>query len=70
VAAAKEAAREAMDKEVVAETIREELVGRAYRVRGSLSVDEYGPNLNVESFGAADDDPAALATAVLAEVRQ
>ena len=70
VAAAKEAAREAMDKEVVAETIREELVGRAYRVRGSLSVDEYGPNLNVEAFEPADEDPAALAAAALAEVGQ
>jgi hypothetical protein len=59
-----------MDKEVVAETIRERLVGNAYRVRGSLSVDEYGPNLNVEAFDAADEDPAALATAALAEVRQ
>ena len=70
VADAKAAAREAMDKEVVADAIRETVVGGAYRVRGSLSVDEYGPNLNVESFAAADDDPAALATAVLAEVRQ
>ncbi|MEA1932404.1 MAG: Single-stranded DNA binding protein [Euryarchaeota archaeon] len=70
VADAKEAARDAMDKEVVAETIRERLVGNAYRVRGSLSVDEYGPNLNVEAFDAADEDPAALATAALAEVRQ
>src|SRR6056297_947149 len=70
VSDAKEAARDAMDKEVVAETIRERLVGNAYRVRGSLSVDEYGPNLNVESFEEADEDPAALATAPLGEVRQ
>ena len=70
VSDAKEAARDAMDKEVVAETIRERLVGNAYRVRGSLSVDEYGPNLNVESFEEADEDPAALATAALGEVRQ
>ena len=70
VSDAKEAARDAMDKEVVAETIRERLVGNAYRVRGSLSVDEYGPNLNVESFEEADEDPAALATAALREVRQ
>jgi len=59
-----------MDKEVVAETIRSQLVGRAYRVRGSLSVDEYGANLNVEEFEVAGEDPAALATAALAEVRQ
>ncbi len=65
-----EAAREAMDKEVVADAIRESLVGAAYRVRGSLSVDEYGANLNVEEFEAASDDPAERATAVLSEVRQ
>ncbi len=70
IAAAKEAAREAMDKEVVADTIREKLVGGAYRVRGSLSVDEYGANLNVDEFEPASDDPAERATAVLAEVRQ
>jgi replication factor A1 len=67
---AKEAAREAMDKEVVAEAIREQLVGLAYRVRGTLSVDEYGANLTVEEFEAADEDPAALATDALREVRQ
>ena len=70
IAAAKEAAREAMDKEVVADSIRETLVGGAFRVRGSLSVDEYGANLNVEEFEAASDEPAERATAVLAEVRQ
>ena len=69
IAYAKEAAREAMDKEVVADAIREELVGGAYRVRGSLSVDEYGANLNVDEFEAATDDPADRAQAVLAEVR-
>jgi Single-stranded DNA-binding replication protein A (RPA), large (70 kD) subunit and related ssDNA-binding proteins len=70
VEAAKEAARDAMDKAVVADTIREELVGDSYRVRGSLSIDEYGANLTVEAFEPADDDPAARATAVLAGVRQ
>ena len=70
VSDAKEAARDAMDKEVVADAIRETLVGGAYRVRGTLSVDEYGANLTVEAFTEADEDPAALATAALAEVRQ
>ncbi|ESS08035.1 MAG: replication factor A [uncultured archaeon A07HN63] len=70
VEAAKEAARDAMDKAVVADAIREELVGDSYRVRGSLSIDEYGANLTVEAFEPADDDPAARATAVLAGVRQ
>ena len=70
IEAAKEAARDAMDKEVVADTIREKLVGDSYRVRGSLSIDEYGANLTVEAFEPADDDPAARATAVLAGVRQ
>jgi len=69
VADAKEAAREAMDKEVVAETIRAELVGESYRVRGSLSIDEYGANLTVEDFAADDTDPAAQAQTILTEVR-
>ncbi|XVH31319.1 Single-stranded DNA binding protein [Haloferacaceae archaeon DSL9] len=65
---AKAAAREAMNKEVVADEIRERLVGRAYRVRGNLSVDEYGANLDADEFDLADDDPAARAAAVLEEV--
>ena len=69
VADAKEAARDAMDKEVVADTIREALVGGSYRVRGSLSIDEYGANLTVEAFEPADDEPAERAAAVLREVR-
>ncbi|WP_254531343.1 Single-stranded DNA binding protein [Natrinema gelatinilyticum] len=58
-------AREAMDQEVVADTIRECIVGREYRVRGHLSVDEYGANLDAETFEESDDDPADRATAVL-----
>ncbi|MFC6769194.1 Single-stranded DNA binding protein [Natrinema soli] len=63
-----EQAREAMDQEVVADRIRERIVGREYRVRGHLSVDEYGANLDAELFEASDDDPAARATAFLEEV--
>ncbi|AGB39093.1 Single-stranded DNA binding protein [Natronococcus occultus] len=63
-----EAAREAMDQEVVADEIRENIVGREYRVRGHLSVDEYGANLDAEAFEENDDDPAARATAFLEEV--
>ena len=70
VSDAKEAARDAMDKEVVADEIRQVLVGGAYRVRGTLSVDEYGANLTVAEFTEDDEDPAALATAVLVEVGQ
>jgi len=70
VTAAKEAAREAMDKAVVADAISDQLVGHDYRVRGSLSIDEYGANLTVDEFEATTEDPASLATAALAEVRQ
>ncbi|SER83668.1 Single-stranded DNA binding protein [Natrinema salaciae] len=63
-----EQAREAMDQEVVADRIREHIVGREYRVRGHLSVDEYGANLDAETFDESDDDPAARATAFLKEV--
>ncbi|WIV66548.1 Single-stranded DNA binding protein [Natrialbaceae archaeon AArc-T1-2] len=63
-----EQAREAMDQEVVADTIRDRIVGREYRARGHLSVDEYGANVDVSSFAECDDDPAARAAAFLEEV--
>ncbi|WP_284011987.1 Single-stranded DNA binding protein [Halobaculum litoreum] len=63
-----EAARDAMSREVVADDIAEKLVGREYRVRGHLSVDEYGANLDASEFAASGDDPAARATALLEEV--
>jgi replication factor A1 len=65
---AKAAARDAMDKEVVADAIRDRIVGREYRVRGSLSVDEYGANLDAETFVESADDPAARASELLAGV--
>ena len=63
--AAREAAREAMDQEVVADDIREEIVGREFRVRGNLSVDDYGANLDGSDFEPVDDDPAERAAALL-----
>ncbi len=65
---AKDHARDAMDKSVVADTIRETLVGREYRARGSLSVDDFGANLEAEAFEPVDEDPIVRARAVLAEV--
>jgi replication factor A1 len=59
-----------MDKEVVADEIREKLVGKEYRVRGQLSVDEYGANLDAAEFAASGDDPAERARTVLAEVSE
>jgi replication factor A1 len=66
---AMEAAREAMDQEVVADRIRERIVGREYRARGTLSVDEYGANLDASEFDETDDDPASRAGDLLREVR-
>ncbi|ADD06634.1 replication protein A [Natrialba magadii ATCC 43099] len=63
-----EQAREAMDQSVVADTIRDNIVGHEYTVRGHLSVDEYGANLDAEQFGESDDDPQARASAFLADV--
>ncbi|WP_277553610.1 Single-stranded DNA binding protein [Halobaculum limi] len=63
-----EAARDAMSREVVADDIAEQLVGREFRVRGHLSVDEYGANLDASEFDLSADDPAARARAVLTEV--
>ena len=68
LADAKEAARDAMDKEVVAERIADRIVGLEYVVRGSLSVDEYGANLDATSFEESEDDPAQRARDLLAEV--
>ncbi|MCU4742533.1 Single-stranded DNA binding protein [Halobacteria archaeon AArc-m2/3/4] len=63
-----EEARDAMDQEAVADTIREKIVGREYRVRGHLSVDEYGANLDASSFDESDDDPTERAAAFLEAV--
>ena len=63
-----EAARDAMDRDVVADGIAEDLVGREFRVRGALSVDEYGANLDAEEFEASGGDPADRACELLAEV--
>jgi replication factor A1 len=66
--AAREHARDEMDKGVVADRIADRIVGREYVVRGSLSVDEYGANLNVNELDEADDDPAERAATLLSEV--
>jgi len=63
---AREHARDAMDREVVADAIRDVLVGREFSVRGSLSVDDYGANLDATEFAERDDDPASRARALLA----
>ncbi|MES3516682.1 MAG: Single-stranded DNA binding protein [Natronomonas sp.] len=69
LADALEDARDAMDREVVAESIAEKIVGREFRVRGSLSVDEYGANLDATEFGESADDPVDRAEKLLSEVR-
>lgn len=66
---AREHAREEMDKGVVADDIADSVVGKEYRVRGQLSVDDYGANLDATTFAETDDDPAERAAATLAEVR-
>ena len=62
------AAKDAMDKSVVADEIADSLVGHAYRVRGNLSVDDYGANLAADEFAAATDAPADTARATLASL--
>ena len=66
--AARAAATEAMDRGVVREAIAESLVGRAYRVRGNLSIDEYGANLDATEFEPAAERPADLAADLLASL--
>ncbi len=67
---AKDHARDAMDKEVVADEIRDVIVGREVRVRGSLSVDDYGASVEADTFEETTDDPADRAQALLAEVAE
>ena len=62
---AREQARQAMDQTVVSERIAERIVGREVRIRGSLSVDEYGANLNASAFAESEDDPEERARALL-----
>jgi replication factor A1 len=65
---AKEHARDAMDKSVVSDAIAEKLEGREFRVRGQLSVDDYGANLDATAFDEVDADPADRAERLLGEV--
>jgi replication factor A1 len=67
---AREAARDAMDQTVVAESIREAVVGHEFRVRGTLSVDDYGANLEATEFEDCTDEPAERAQALLAEAAE
>ena len=64
-----QAARDAMDRGVVSETIAERIEGHAYRVRGQLSVDDYGANLNADTFEPASEDPTQRATERLESLR-
>jgi replication factor A1 len=57
-----------MDRDVVAEEIADAIEGREFRVRGALSVDEYGANVDATAFEESDEDPKARAEAFLAEV--
>lgn len=62
------AARDAMDKDVVTDEIATKIVGREHRVRGSLSVDEYGANMNVMAFEPVTNDPSSRARELLNRV--
>jgi len=64
---AKEHAREEMDKGVIADQIAQAIVGFEYVVRGSLSVDEYGANLDATSFTRRKDDPKDRAQTLVSE---
>lgn len=66
--AARTTAREAMDQSVVADQIRDAIVGRQYRANGHLSVDDYGANLEVVSFQPTTTPPTERAQSMLADV--
>ena len=67
LADAREHARDAMDRGVVADAIRERVVGHEFRVRGSLSVDDFGANLEASEFEEHAVDPGDRARELLAE---
>lgn len=54
-------AREAMDQSVVADTLRDRIVGREFRIRGNLSVDDYGASLEATTFTPIESDAQAAA---------
>lgn len=62
---ARAAAQEAMDQDVVGDTIATIVTGRDYRLRGNLSIDEYGANLVVTDYHPVDTTPAEAATNAL-----
>lgn len=62
---ARAAAREAMDQSVVSDEIERQIVGREYEIRGTLSVDEYGANLDASRFSPSTVDADAQARRVL-----
>jgi replication factor A1 len=66
--AARDHARDAMDREVVADAIRERIIGYEFQVRGSLSVDDFGANLNASEFERRETDPVTRARRLLQEV--
>jgi len=65
---ARQHARDAMDREVVADEIRSRIVGHEFRARGSLTVDDYGANLEATEFEENAEEPAARAERLITEV--
>ncbi|MFB6185787.1 MAG: Single-stranded DNA binding protein [Halobacteriaceae archaeon] len=62
-------AREAMDQEVVADTINNKLVGRQISVRGRLSINDYGANLDAIEFTFIEENPTDQAQRLLEVVQ-
>lgn len=69
VSAARAEAEELMDQEAVTTTIRDEIVGREFEVRGHVNVDEYGATMTGTEFTPIETDPAAAASELLEAVR-
>ena len=63
------AAREAMDQGVVMETVADRVVGRRWRVRGNVSVGDYGANMEATELERVGGDASAAAREALDEFR-
>lgn len=70
VSAARAEAEEKMDQEVVMASIRDDIVGREFEVRGHVNVDEYGATMTGTAFESVDSDPTEAANELLEAVRE
>jgi hypothetical protein len=68
LAACQALAKEAASDDVIVEELKGKLLARAWRVRGNVLSDEYGPMMIAQEAHAVQRDLRAAAEALLAEL--